>query len=87
MVRRDGTGVGRSSPTDAARRDHQGRCHGRVQARSRLYADCILKGANAGDLPIQQPTNDDLVLNAKVARRYGLQIPPSVLLQATSVIE
>jgi putative ABC transport system substrate-binding protein len=51
------------------------------------YVDRILKGANAGDLPIQQPTNYDIVLNAKVAKRYGLQIPQSVLLQATSVIE
>lgn len=51
------------------------------------YVDRILKGANPGDLPVQQPTNYDLVINAKVAKGYGMQIPQSVLLQATSVIE
>jgi putative ABC transport system substrate-binding protein len=51
------------------------------------YVDRILKGANAGDLPVQQPTNYDLVINAKIAKRYGLQIPQPVLLQATRVIE
>lgn len=51
------------------------------------YVDRILKGANPGDLPVQQPTNYDLVINAKVAKGYGMQIPQSVILQATSVIE
>jgi ABC-type uncharacterized transport system substrate-binding protein len=51
------------------------------------YVDRILKGANAGDLPVQQPTIYDLVINVKVARGYGLQIPQPVLVQATSVIE
>ena len=51
------------------------------------YVNRILKGANPGDLPVLQPTNYDLVINAKVAKGYGLQIPQSVLIQATSVIE
>lgn len=51
------------------------------------YVNRILKGANPGDLPVLQPTNYDLVINAKIAKSYGLQIPQSVLVQATSVIE
>ena len=51
------------------------------------YVNRILKGANPGDLPVVQPTNYDLVINAKIAKSYGLQIPQSVLIQATSVIE
>lgn len=51
------------------------------------YVNRILKGANPGDLPVLQPTNYDLVINAKIAKSYGLQIPQSVLIQATSVIE
>jgi putative ABC transport system substrate-binding protein len=51
------------------------------------YVNRILKGANPGDLPVQQPTVYDLVINARVAKGYGIQIPQSVLLQASSVIE
>ena len=55
--------------------------------RAAAYADKIFKGAKPGDLPIQQPTKFEFVLNMKTAKALGLKIPGSIRVQATRVIE
>ena len=55
--------------------------------RAAFYVEKILKGANPGDIPVEQPTTFELFINRKTANALGLKISNTMLVQATNIIE
>ena len=65
---------------------HYGSNYAAIYRKAALYVDKVLTGAKAGDLPIEQASDIDFIVNLKMAQRLGLVIPDHILRQATKVI-
>jgi putative ABC transport system substrate-binding protein len=64
-----------------------GTSHPELYRHAATYVDKILKGAKPAELPVEQPTKFEFIINLKAAKQIGLTIPPNVLVKADKVIK